>query len=226
MSDDDRDYDPNTYDVPTPTSPYIPMVPVPEVKEPVPSVEAAPPAEVTLNRTQRVEKRRRTVMRLSALGVPVEEIAQQIGYPYRVIQRDYDIGMEAAKHKYGTAKAGRVLAGEIEQGYDEIIHNAKRIADEGRAMGTARQQLDALNLARITLKDKASVLADLGAVTREVQEIKHRIEIGLDWSAELKEKAALALLGQSLNRRLLAPVPDDFEEAEVVEVTQVEKADG
>lgn len=175
------------------------------------------PKKVTGHRTKLVkyelEERRKRIFQLRLRGLSVTTIAKILNVSPSLVSSD-------------LKKVRRENKGGID-GIDqnEFIGESLAIFDELQEKGwseyqqlvgeknCSNQRLKALDLIRTIQKDKVDVLTEVGLIGEEEAPLEVAHVHRLEWTPEIQERVARALIEQSLTTVLPEPIPD--EEAQI-----------
>jgi predicted transcriptional regulator len=162
-----------------------------------------------------IAERRKNVERLRLRGLSVTAIAKLLKVEVWTVSKDLKAVQEQNIKEVNDFDQSAAVA-EAMSRYREI---EERAWAEYSSADSSRERLKALDLLRVTQGDKLKALADTGLIHKEpVQlEVKHTHQ--LDWTPEMRDNVARALLYQGLTPQLAEPTLD---EAEIIEVEAIE----
>jgi len=167
-------------------------------------------------------ERRQQVAKLRMQGLQMAQIAKVMNLNIHTVSRDLD-AVQSENKKVITDFDKQKYLGEGLARFEEI---RQRTWSEYYSTDEVRYKLKALDVLRAVQRDEFSALIDTGVIVKDPEkpqqvEHEHKHTLHLDWSPEMRERVAQALLQESLRTTLAEPTL----EAGVVDAVVVETVD-
>ena len=163
-----------------------------------------------------LEERRKKILKLRLRGLSVTSIAKILNVSPSLVSNDLKKVRKENKTFVDKIDQNEFI-GESLAIFDEVQERAWSEYQSSKA-GTP-QRLKALDLVRTVQKDKVDVLTDVGLIGEEDAPLEVEHVHRLEWTPEIQERVARALIEQSLTTVLPEPIPDEpayIEEGEIV----------
>lgn len=163
-----------------------------------------------------IAERRLKVMRLRLSGLSYIAVGKSLGITVAVVRKDLKATAEKNQAKLDSFSQNEVIA-EALSTLDEV--HCRAWAEFAMSEEGSPHRLKVLDLIRNTTGDRLKALHDCGLIRKETQKVEVEHSIKLDWSEEVQEKVARALLQTTMSSMLAEPELDTHD---VIDVEPVE----
>lgn len=157
-----------------------------------------------------IEERREQVQKLRLRGISIRSIAKIVQVSPNTVQRD----LAAIRSRNSTALEQFEQNEHVGEALSRFEEVEERAWSEYHAAKKPSEKLSALNLIRTVQNDKLKALIETGFIQKDTPKavVEHTHKI--DWTPDMQDRIAEALLESTLNPQLEEPYPD----AEIIDV--------
>lgn len=181
-------------------------------------------AAISEKEAQEIERRIK-VYQYRVRGYSLRRIAQEMKMSVGTVRRDLDKITKEMAHQFEDFNPEAFVADEM-VGYEDLMQEGWNQYHQSK---NVHQAVKALDFIRGVKTDRFNMLKNAGVIKTEPVNVQHNVAVGViqNWDEGFKKAAVEALIQANMGgRQLAAPVPDDMEKDNVIDVGEEEEVLG